>query len=158
MAADQYVCGSGPIILPAAKLCALAISTPASRRITYNAIRINWSAASSINVLCHLSRITNTPSGSAIPANYGPNPHDPAAPASLMTAACASTANPGVWTTAPTEGAILWESYLSSTGGPWTEIPVPGEEWDQAVSTWVGLFFTAAATGVTVYPQLIWTE
>lgn len=157
MASDQYVFGSGPINLPAAQLCTLALNTAASRRAAIKAVRVSFSAASSINVLCHLSRISNTPVGSAIPANYGANRYDPSMDAASTTASCASTANPGAWTTPPTESSILWEMDLPSSGG-WVEYPTDGQEWIVAASAWIGVFMTAAATGVVAYTQLVFAE
>jgi hypothetical protein len=158
MSTDGYVVHSGPINLPASKLATLAINMAAGRRGTLTAVKISFSAASTINVDCRLSRVTNTPAGTAIPANWGPNPLDPASQASQATALTASTANPGVWTTPPTEGAVLDEFSLPSTAGPWVEYPLTGQEWAVAASAWAAFFCTAAATGVVAYTSFKYTE
>lgn len=158
--ADLYFAGSGPINLGAAtQLCTLALNTPSAPRIKLTKISVSFNGATSTNtpVNCQIAKITNTPSGTAIPANYGPNPFDWDAPASTLTAAkTASTATPGAWTTAPTEGAITWELEIPPTSGLPEWFPL-GYEIVPSVSSWVGVFLTAPQT-VVAYTSLLWLE
>jgi hypothetical protein len=156
---DMYFTGSGAISLGSGtQLCTLALKTPASTRAVLKYLNVSFDGTSStaVPVNAIIARITNSPSGSSIPANYGPNPLDPAAPAASCTAACASTASPGAWTTAPTQGAIVWEMDIPpSTGLPhWWPL---GEEITDAVSSWIGVFLNAPA-GVTVKTSLLHSE
>lgn len=144
--ADMYFTGSGQVNLGTSQLCTLALHTASKPRITLNRIGI-WfdgtnSTAAPVN--CVIALITNTPSGTAIPANYGPNPLDASAPAAATTALTCSSASPGVWVTPPTLGAIVWEADIPPTTGipEWSPL---GQEIKVAVSSWIGVFLTAGA-------------
>ena len=144
--ADMYFTGSGQVNPGTSQLCVLALNTAARPRITLNRIGIFFDGTNSTAtpVNCVIARITNTPSGTAIPANYGPNPLDPSSPAAATTALTCTTASPGVWTTAPTLGAIVWEADIPPTTGipEWNPL---GQEIKVAVSSWIGVFLTAGA-------------
>jgi len=158
--ADLYWVGSGPINLgAAAQLCTLALETPSAPRIKLTAIKVSFNGTTSTNtpVNCQIAKITNTPSGTALPSNYGPNPIDWDAPASLLTAAkTASTATPGAWTTAPAEGAISWELEIPPTSGYPEWFPL-GYEIFPSVSSWVGVFLNAPQA-VVAYVSLLYLE
>lgn len=160
MSGDQYYVGSGPITVGTSELCVLALNSSATRRVQgINALRIGLmgSNLAAAPAYCRISRITNTPSGTSIPTNYGPNPHDPAAPSALTTAKTASTASPGAWTTAPTIGAVAWDLPIPITASYPEWWPL-GMEIDMAVSTWLGVFVTVSAGNTTVYTNLVFTE
>ncbi len=160
MTAAPYFVGSGQINLGTSQLCTLALNTAARPRITLNRIGIFFdgvnSTASPVN--CVLARITNTPANTSvsIPANYGPNPLDPADPTAATSALCASATSPGVWTTAPVIGAIVWEADIPPTTGIPEWFPL-GQEIRAAVSSWIGVFLTAG-TAVPVRTGLYFTE
>ena len=157
---DQYLVGSGPINLGAAtQLCTLELNSQSTRRVQgVNAIRVSFNGVTStaVPVNCQIARVSNTPSGTAIPTNYGPNPHDPSAPVSITTAKTASTATPGAWTTAPTLSSIVWEMEISPTSGYAEWFPL-GMEIDMAISSWLGVFMNAPAA-VVAYTSLLFTE
>lgn len=157
--ADLYWAGSGPINLGAAtQLCTLALQTPSAPRIKIAKICVSFNGATGTNtpVNCQLAKVTNTPSGTAIATNYGPNPLEWAAPASLTVAKTASTATPGAWTTAPAEGAITWEIEIPPTSGLPEWFPL-GYEVIPTVSSWIGVFLTAPQA-VTAYTSLLYLE
>lgn len=157
---DLYFVGSGPIALgAAAQLCTLAGDTPSAPRIRLHKISVSFNGTTATNtpVNAVIAKITNTPSGTAIPADYGPNPLDWDAPAALATWQTASTATPGAWTTAPALGAICWEGPLipPTSGYPeWTPL---GFEIIPSASSRVGVFLTAPQA-VTAYTSLIYSE
>jgi hypothetical protein len=156
---DMYFTGSGAIQLGAAtQLCTLALETASAPRIVLNYLNISFDGNSNtaVPVNCVIARITNSPSGTAIPTNYGPNPLDPSAPASTVTAKCPSTATPGVWSTAPTLGSIVWEMDIPPTTGIPNWWPLAAEV-KVGASSWVGVFLTAPAA-VAVKTSLYHTE
>lgn len=156
---DMYYVGSGPINLPAAtQLCTLALNLPAKPRVrlAYLGVSFNGTNAAAVPADVHVSRITNTPSGTAIPTGYGPNPLEPLAPGALTTALTASSASPGTWTTSPTEGAIVWDSYIPPTASIPLWYPL-GQEIAGTVSGWIGVFITVP-NGVTAKSSLYFAE
>jgi hypothetical protein len=157
---DLYFVGSGPVNLGAAtQLCVLALNTPSAPRIKLSKISVSFNGATSTNtpVNCQIAKISNTPSGTAIPSHYGPNAIDWDAPASLLTsAATASTATPGVWTTAPTGTSIVWEIEIPPTSGLPEWFPL-GYEIVPSVSSWIGVFLNAPQA-VVAYTNLLYSE
>lgn len=155
-----YFVGSGQISLGTSQLCTLALNTASKPRITLNRVGVFFDGINSTStpVNCVIARITNAPANTSvtIPANYGPNPLDPADPASATTALCASTTSPGAWTTAPTIGAIVWEADIPPTTGIPEWFPL-GQEIRAAVSSWIGVFLTAG-TAVNVRTGLYFSE
>ena len=158
---DQYYVGSGPVNLGTAQLCVLALNTAARPRIRLNKLSISFNGTSSgaVPFDCHVSRITNTPVGTAIPALYGPNPVDPAAPTSTVSALTCSTANPGVWSTAPTEGVITWDQYIPPVTADPEWFPL-GDEVVVGASAWIGVFLggNAGIAPVGAKVSLYYTE
>jgi hypothetical protein len=154
----MYFTGSGKINLSTSQLATLALNTASKPRIRLERICISFDGTSSTAtpVNCVIARVTNTPSGTAIPANYGPNALDPASPAAATTALTASTASPGVWATPPTLGAIVWEMMIPPTTGMPEWFPL-GMEITVAVSAWIGVFLTAGAS-VNAYTSLYHSE
>jgi hypothetical protein len=161
--ADDYVTGSGTINLPASgTLCTLAVPTPARPRLRVKQINIAGFGAnnSAPLLLVQICKITNTPSGTGIPAAYGPSATDSGAPTSTVSGVLtASSASPGAWTTAPTAGAVLWERGLPPTSDLPEWVPL-GCEVVAPVSSWIGVFFTQVTGGVAVPVNtfLGWTE
>lgn len=156
---DLYFVGSGPINLGAgAQLCVLAGNTPSAPRLKLSKVSVSFNGATAANtpVNAVIAKITNTPSGTAIPTNYGPNPLDWDGPASLATWKTASTATPGAWTTAPTLGAINWEMEIPPTSGYPEWYPL-GDEIMPSVSSWVGVFLNAPQA-VTAWTHLLYSE
>lgn len=157
--ADQFYVGSGPVNLPAgSQLCTLAVQVPTKPRIRGMYLNVSFQGTSAVAapVDCHVARITNTPSGSAIPANYGPNCTSDSAQATGVTAAAPSTASPGVWATPPTEGAIVWDMFLPPTTGMAQWWPL-GQEIGVNGSGWLGVFLNAAAA-VVAKTSINWWE
>jgi len=153
--ADMYFLGSGPVALAAATpLCVLAWKTATAPRIVVSKIQVyfNGTTATAVPVEAVLANITNTPSNSggtnagAIPSNYGPNPLDDAAPASLLNSALIPTGSPATWsTTAPAQGAVRWEAVIPPTSGLPEWVPL-GQEVKIGGGKWTGVFLTAQAT------------
>jgi hypothetical protein len=155
----MYFTGSGQINLPASSaLCVLALHTASSSRAVLNKVGVffNGTSATAVPVNAVIARITNTPSGSSVPTNYGPNCCDDAGPAATVTALVPTTASPGTWTTAPTQGAIVWEAVIPPTTGDPEWWPL-GQEIKAGTSKWVGLFLTAQAA-VSVWSHIYHTE
>jgi hypothetical protein len=159
---DLYFTGSGLIQLPAGSaLCTLALKTAtAGPRITLPKIAVffNGTSTSATPVTAQICRITNTPNGTPLGSSYGPNCQDDAGPASvaIATAYTASGATPGVWTTAPTSGAVLWEGIIPPTTGLPEWYPL-AQEVKVGVNKWFGVFLTAPAA-VGAYTHLVHYE
>lgn len=159
--ADMYFLGSGPVALAAATpLCVLAWKTATAPRIVVNKIQVffNGTTATAVPVEAVLANITNSPTstGGTIPANYGPNPVDDAAPASLLNNALIPTGSPATWTTAPVQGAIRWEAEIPPTSGYPEWVPL-GQEVKIGGGKWTGVFLTAQAS-VSANTAILFTE
>jgi hypothetical protein len=157
---DLYFTGSGPVSLGAAtQLCTLALHTPAAPRIKITHIKVSFNGVTStaVPVLCQICKISNTPAGSSIPADYGPNPADWSGPAALTTAQTASAATPGVWATTPPDPTLInWEIEIPPTSGLPEWFPL-GYEIEPTVSSYIGVFLTAPAA-VTAFTSLLHIE
>ena len=133
----------------------LAVGTPATKRINITGIRFsiaNTSAAANNAVTVKLCRSSTTPTGGT---SITPRPHDPSAPASVMTY-CATPA----YTIAPVNTTLLGQWTIPQTSGSmWEEFPPGGQEWMMNISTFVGVFVTlTVATGTPITCDLVWSE
>lgn len=162
MSGDQYVARVGGIGLAiTTPLCVLALNTTAGRPINIEAVRVSALGGTAGSVLWQLARITNTPTGGGAVVTLAnqDNSHG----GSVSTGLAPTTANPGVWTTAPVAGSILWEEAVP-IGGGWAEWWTPGMEIKATVSDWIGVFATAtvAVANTTTpngaYANLVYTE
>jgi hypothetical protein len=154
----MYFVGSGQVNLGTSQLCVLALNTAIRPRTVLNKAGVFFDGVSTtatpVNAV--IARITNTPSGTSIPAHYGPNPLDDLAPSAATSALTCSSASPGVWATPPTLGAIVWEADIPPTTGLPEWFPL-GQEIRQSGSGWLGLFLTAGAA-VACRTGLYFTE
>jgi hypothetical protein len=96
-----------------------------------------------------LCRPGNSSDGST--ATPIPVPHDFSAPASLLT-------NFTAWTTAPTQGVVVWEQELPFTSGSsWEEFPPTGYEWqipaiaDAAANNGLHMFVTCSTAASSTF-------
>lgn len=157
---DLYTFRSGSVAVAATTATAVmsVISTTAVRGWVVG-VRIDigvTAAAAGNSVLFQLCRPGNTMTGTSLTSG---NPHDFAAPASIIQG-CTT------WSTAPTVGTILWEQELpQTTGSAWEEFPPLGYEWqipalaNTSANAGVHLLVTpSVATSTPVYVDLIVSE
>jgi len=135
----------------------LGLQPATTKRVFVVGIRIDigvTTAAAGASVLFQLMRPGNT--GSIVGTGaITPNPHDPAAPASLATSYA-------TWSTAPTTGLVLWEQELPfTTGSSWEEFPPSGYEWVVPTTAAFGVVVAvtcSTANSTPFYCDLIFTE
>lgn len=162
MSGDQYVARVGAIGLAASTtLCLMALKTGTARPMNVEALRVSSNGGTAGSVYFFLARITNTPVGTGtVNISIQDNAH---ATAAGTTGQAPSTANPGVWTTPPTAGAILWEEWVP-IGSGWSEWWPGGMEVDTITSDWIGVFANAsvAVANTTAplgaYASVVFTE
>lgn len=159
--ADQYVAAVEGINLAAStSLVTLCVELTASnRRIALNEMGVTFNGTSSTNlpVVVRLVRVTVTPSGGGS-ITQAATPMDPNAPSSLCTAYCPTFASPGVYTTAPTVGAILRTWYVPTTGGVTIQFPLGQEPITPPTSAnGLGLWCLSQVT-LACDSYMVWTE
>ena len=154
---DLYVSSSGSqsISVTTADQPILLLTTPATRRVNITGIRFSvgaTTAAANNAVTVKLARTANSPTGGTA---VTPRPHDPSAPASLL-----SNVSTPAYTIAPTLGNILgWWTVPQTSGSMWEEFPPGGQEWMMNVSTSACVFVTlSVATATPIFTDLITSE
>ena len=154
---DLYVSSSGSqsISVTTADQPILLLTTPATRRVNITGIRFSigaTTAAANNSVAVKLARTANSPTGGTA---VTPRPHDPSAPASLL-----SNVSTPSYTIAPTLGNILgWWTIPQTSGSMWEEFPPGGQEWMINISTSVAVFVTlTVATATPLFVDLVTSE
>ena len=154
---DLYVSSSGSqsISVTTADQPILLLTTPATRRVNITGIRFSvgaTTAAANNVVTVKLARTANSPTGGTA---VTPRPHDPSAPASLL-----SNVSTPAYTIAPTLGNILgWWTVPQTSGSMWEEFPPGGQEWMMNISTSAAVFVTlSVATATPIFCDLITSE
>lgn len=154
---DLYVASSGSqsISVTTADQPILLLTTPATKRVNITGIRFSigaTTAAANNAVSVKLARTANSPTGGTAATA---RPHDPSAPASLL-----SNSSTPTYTIAPTLGNVLgWWTIPQTSGSMWEEFPPGGQEWMMNISTSVAVFVTlTVATATPIFCDLIWAE
>ena len=154
---DLYVSSSGSqsISVTTADQPILLLTTPATRRVNITGIRFSigaTTAAANNSVAVKLARTANSPTGGTA---VTPRPHDPSAPASLL-----SNVSTPSYTIAPTLGNILgWWTIPQTSGSMWEEFPPGGQEWMINISTSVAVFVTlTVATATPLFVDVVTSE
>ena len=161
MAGDQYVAAAEGINLGAATALVVLgiVSTGGARRMNLNELGIsfNGSSSSATPVTVRLVRVTGSVTGGGT-ATQSPTPLDAAAPSATYSSYQPTTATPGVYTGAPTVGAILRTWYVSPTSGLVVQFPL-GQEPDGPATTNAGLGIQCnAPAAVSANAYMSYTE
>jgi hypothetical protein len=150
---EVYTCRSGVVTVNSASATPLhSVVAATTFRAWAVGVRVNivsTTAAAGNNVLFQLCRPGNSSDGST--ATLTPVPHDFSAPSSLLT-------NFTAWTTAPTQGVVVWEQELPfTTGSSWEEFPPSGYEWqipaiaDASANNGLHMFVTCSVANSSTF-------